>query len=46
MYDMYPEWGPARNREPLDTMTREKHQEFLQDALDGRDADGPQPDDN
>ncbi len=50
MYDMYPEWGPSRHREPLDTLTHERPRDplvqFLQDAFDQRDADGERPDDN
>jgi hypothetical protein len=48
MYDMYPDWGPARHREPLDTLTRERdpHLQFLQDALDLRDGENERPDDN
>jgi len=46
MYDMYPDWGPARHREPLDTLVRDPHLQFLQDALDQRDGDGERPDDN
>lgn len=41
MYDMYPDWGPAKNRtdEP-------QHQQALQASLDLRDNGGQQPDDN
>jgi hypothetical protein len=50
MYDMYPDWGPARHREPLDTLTREHardpHLQMLQDALDQRDETAERPDDN
>jgi hypothetical protein len=46
MYDMYPEWGPARHRHEHDTLTRDPHLQFLQDALDQRDGDGERPDDN
>ena len=50
MYDMYPEWGPSRHREPLGTSTeeptRDPHLQFLQDVLDQRDADRERPDDN
>ena len=48
MYDMYPDWGPARHREPLDTLTKERnpHLEYLQLALENRDEDGGRPDDN
>ena len=34
MYDMYPEWGPARNRDELDV------------TADARDGDFQRPDDN
>jgi hypothetical protein len=50
MYDMYPDWGPARHREPLDTLTAERaadpHRQMLQDALDPRDVASERPDDN
>lgn len=41
MYDMYPEWGPARTNpeSPLNN-------EAVQTALDLRDNGGPRPDDN
>ncbi len=41
MYDMYPDWGPARHyRDTAD------HTEALQQALDLRDNGGQRPDDN
>ena len=40
MYDMYPEWGPARNRP--DTQSSQA----VQAALDLRDNGGERPDDN
>lgn len=40
MYDMYPDWGPAKH-EPNDPGT-----EALQTALDRRDNGGQRPDDN
>ncbi len=48
MYDMYPDWGPARHREPLTTLTRDRdqHLQMLQNALDPRDGDKERPDDN
>jgi len=48
MYDMYPDWGPARHREQQDTLTRDRRTplQMLQDALDPRDGDGERPDDN
>ena len=54
MYDMYPEWGPARHRpdepEPMATPTRRPR--YWERDLVGRrrsaprDADGERPDDN
>lgn len=41
MYDMYPEWGPARH-DPESP----QHQQYLQAALDLRDNGGQRPDDN
>ena len=41
MYDMYPDWGPARNNPDFPY----SHQ-ALQLALDQRDDAGDQPDDN
>ena len=42
MYEMYPEWGPAKNR---DEDTAEATQ-GVQRAFDRRDTFGPRPDDN
>ena len=45
MYDMYPEWGPARHSEH----TSDSHGEALagvQAGLDLRDNGGQRPDDN
>ncbi|HEX2893109.1 MAG TPA: hypothetical protein VHO29_03800, partial [Marmoricola sp.] len=41
MYDMYPDWGPARNNPE----SRYSHQ-AVQAALDLRDNGGERPDDN
>ena len=41
MYDMYPEWGPART-----TPESPYSHQALQRALDRRDDGGDQPDDN
>jgi hypothetical protein len=43
MYDMYPEWGPAKNRD--DEGWGEAHA-AVQVAFDGRDAEWDRPDDN
>jgi hypothetical protein len=43
MYEMYPEWGPAHNR---DSYEREDAQASVQRGLDLRDNGGQQPDDN
>jgi len=41
MYDMYPEWGPAKNRTDESTSGG-----AVQTALDLRDNGGQRPDDN
>ena len=58
MYDLYPDWGPARHREPVETLdapatrgttatlTRDPHLQMVQDALDPRDGEFQRPDDN
>ncbi len=43
MYDMYPEWGPAKNRD--DEGWGEAHA-AVQVAFDGRDGSDQRPDDN
>ncbi len=43
MYDMYPEWGPARNRDSYDT---DSALQSVQAGLDLRDNGGQRPDDN
>ena len=40
MYDMYPEWGPAKNN------PESPQYHALQTALDLRDGGGQRPDDN
>lgn len=40
MYDMYPEWGPAKNDPESPTSQAVQH------ALDLRDGSGERPDDN
>jgi len=42
MYDMYPEWGPARSRHNSDVYTASP----VQTAMDLRDNGGERPDDN
>ncbi|WP_340539493.1 hypothetical protein [Nocardioides sp. GXZ039] len=42
MYDMYPEWGPAKNRGYADDDQRSA----VQASLDLRDNGGERPDDN
>ena len=49
MYDMYPEWGPAKNRGAGDAPTRPDRphsNEAVQASLDLRDNGGQRPDDN
>jgi len=43
MYDMYPDWGPARHR---DNDTRDHGRHPVQSGLDLRDNGGQRPDDN
>ncbi len=45
MYDLYPEWGPAKNRAE-DTWSSASDTRALQTALDLRDNGGQRPDDN
>lgn len=45
MYEMYPDWGPARNN-PDSPANRRVLQQLMQAALDQRDAGGLRPDDN
>ena len=42
MYDMYPEWGPAKNRHDDEAQANGA----VQTGLDLRDNGGPRPDDN
>ncbi len=50
MYDLYPDWGPAKHRakeEPaMDASRVTSTGNALQTALDRRDDGGPRPDDN
>jgi len=45
MYDMYPEWGPARHREDSSTGS-DGALSGVQTGLDLRDNGGQRPDDN
>lgn len=45
MYEMYPDWGPARNV-PESPYSKQAMNEKLQRAIDLRDGDGQLPDDN
>lgn len=45
MYDMYPEWGPAKNN-PDNPGNPENVAAALQASLDLRDNGGQRPDDN
>ena len=45
MYDMYPEWGPAKHWSDPQTGTT-MNQQALQTSLDLRDNGGERPDDN
>jgi hypothetical protein len=44
MYDMYPEWGPAKHR--TEDVGAAQQMTALQTALDLRDNGGQRPDDN
>lgn len=43
MYDMYPDWGPARHADTYDTSAALA---LVQSGLDSRDNGGERPDDN
>ena len=45
MYDLYPEWGPAKHRTEEATLAA-TNTPALQAALDRRDNGAPRPDDN
>ena len=45
MYDLYPDWGPAKHRSEEPTLGTSNNP-ALQAALDRRDNGGPRPDDN
>jgi hypothetical protein len=44
MYDMYPEWGPAKHR--TDDSSQANQMAAVQTALDLRDNGSERPDDN
>ncbi|MDX6360734.1 MAG: hypothetical protein QOH37_3788 [Nocardioidaceae bacterium] len=49
MYDMYPDWGPAKHRALVDTAypaDSARGNEAVQASLDLRDNGGQRPDDN
>ena len=49
MYDMYPDWGPAKNRAPFDAAYQPDSpagSDAVQASLDLRDNGGQRPDDN
>ncbi len=49
MYDMYPDWGPAKHRPPYDAAYQPEGSdttEAVQASLDLRDNGGQRPDDN
>jgi hypothetical protein len=49
MYDMYPDWGPAKHRastDPAYPSEGARSQDALQASLDLRDNGGQRPDDN
>ena len=47
MYDMYPDWGPAKNRAYDDTgRSPVQTVQAVQTSLDLRDNGGERPDDN
>ena len=46
MYDMYPDWGPAKNQHHRDEMLGGPATQAVQTSLDLRDNGGERPDDN
>jgi hypothetical protein len=49
MYDMYPDWGPAKHRAPFEARHQPddpRSHEALQASLDLRDNGAQRPDDN
>jgi hypothetical protein len=49
MYDMYPDWGPAKHRAAVDAAHQPetaRSREAVQASLDLRDNGGERPDDN
>jgi hypothetical protein len=49
VYDMYPDWGPAKHRTPYDAAYEPESartDEAVQASLDVRDNGGQHPDDN
>ena len=46
MYQMYPEWGPAKHRSTEDRDGARRALDAVQRSLDPRDAAGERPDDN
>ncbi len=48
MYDMYPDWGPAKNRAAFEATQPDstRTNEAVQVSLDLRDNGGQRPDDN
>lgn len=46
MYDLYPEWGPAKHRRDDAGATGEHARDAVQRALDLRDGRVERPDDN
>ena len=46
MYDMYPEWGPARHRSEEAPFGATEARAGVQAGLDLRDHGGQRPDDN
>jgi len=49
VYDMYPDWGPAKNRAAFEAAVQPdapRSHEAVQASLDLRDNGGQRPDDN
>jgi hypothetical protein len=49
MYDMYPDWGPAKHRAPFEASRQPDNahsSDAVQASLDLRDNGGQRPDDN
>jgi hypothetical protein len=46
MYDFYPEWGPARNRDDENRPVMRRPRYWSAGTAEARDAESQRPDDN